>query len=154
MTATAAAAVAPPVPAAGFPRLCALMHPVDEMPAWPYPSPAPGGTALLRVWATRDGYLAVVTHASGIAPSQAPRQVHAALRSLFPEGDLAVIEHDPAPAADAPAGHWNQLAVDPGGTAYWRRAWPVPPSSPGYSARAAWARMSATQLGIPSQARP
>jgi hypothetical protein len=132
-----------------FPRLCPPLHQVSDVDDWYYPSQTTG--ARLQVWATRRGILAVVTHTWGTPPRNAPLDLYRILRSTFPEGDLIVIEH--VPADDTSPEHWNQLTIA-AGKGHWRRVWPVPVSNPDYGPFTAWARASATQLGIPAVVLP
>jgi hypothetical protein len=145
----------PPAVPGLFPKLCPPLHRIGDTSTWHYPSAvSDGGTARLRAWVTRRGYLTVITHQAGTTPADAPRQVHRALRDLFRDGDLVIIEHVPDPDDSAPYGHWDQLTVtrDGKGRGHWRRVWPVPPSSPDRLKLRAWVTASATALGIPEEA--
>ncbi|OEV09248.1 hypothetical protein [Streptomyces nanshensis] len=126
-----------------FPLLPPVPRP-DELvlddPAWTFPSVCAGGggMALLRVWRTADGHLAIVTESGvGVSITNSAEEITAKLRAQFP-GRLTVMEHwRTGDGADHE--RLDQVIVT-GRRTRWRPVWPIPPTNPDYAVHEAWMR--------------
>jgi hypothetical protein len=116
---------------------------LTDDPFWRYTSAclAGEGIAHLRVWATSNGHLAILSETGvGATITNSANEIWAAVGAAYGADGLIVLEHWPAGDGIDTEEHLDQMMMADDGRPSWRRIWPTPATNPHHGELEAWMR--------------